>query len=399
MYVKGAVAVCVALALFISTPCSVAGRNIQVQEMGATAVPQGTSLNDPGNVFLTANTFSSGGFAPPSAQVVAIGDFNGDGKPDLAVSNGVKGGTVSIFLGKGDGTFQPEIDTAQLNGVYYVTAADFNGDGKSDLAVLTGANTVLILLSNGNGTFSTKTTLPSLANPQWVVTGDFNGDGKLDVAVIDISSSDIATLLVFPGNGDGTFNKPTSAVLATSTGGGALEAVAADFNQDGHLDLAICKQNQTSVLVLFGNGNGTFQTSTPFNLPTSGFGIAAGDFSGDGIPDIVAASPNDGGVNIFKNDGAGHFTPVNNPQSGTLPTAIGSVPGGAASSVAVGDFNKDGKLDVIVGLGGVNGASSVSAFFLATEMALSSRSCSLAQPTYHHPLRSRILMVTATSTG
>ena len=360
MYVKGAVAVFVALALFISTPCSVVGQNIQVQEMEATAVPQGTSLNGPGNVFLTANTFSSGGIAPPSAQFVTIGDFNGDGKPDLTVSNGVKGGTFSIFLGKGDGTFQPEIDTAQLNGVYYATAADFNGDGKSDLAVITGSNSVLILLSNGNGTFSTKTTLPSLANPQWVVTGDFNGDGKVDVAVIDISSSNIATLFVFPGHGDGTFNKPTSTVLATSTGGGAYEAVAADFNQDGHLDLAICKQNQISVLVLFGKGNGTFQTSTPLNLPTSGFGVAAGDISGDGIPDIVAISPDDGGVNIFKNDGAGNFTPVNNPQSGTLPTAIVSAPGGRASSVAVGDFNKDGKLDVIVGLGGVNGISSVS---------------------------------------
>src|SRR3989442_8669497 len=198
-------------------------------------------------VSFTAQTFPSG----PNPQVTAVGDFSGDGKLDLAVVNSGST-TVSVLLGNGDGTFQTPL-TVDVGGSNptYVVAADFNGDGKLDLAVATygcfgyGAagpcptvsNAISVLLGNGDGTFQAARTFEAGSGPNAVAVGDFNADGKLDLAVADYGPSTLraTTVSVLLGNGDGTFQAPLTFHARRSP---AFVAVA-DFNGDSKLDLAV----------------------------------------------------------------------------------------------------------------------------------------------------------------
>lgn len=322
--------------------------------------PNATSLNGPGNVFLTAGLVGSGG---NGTVFLTVADFNGDGKLDyVTANNGNNSTTLGIALGNGDGTFKTPTTIAIPCGALYVATGDFNGDGKTDMAVASadcspGTNGVEIFLGNGDGTFTAKGTLTSpLSNPYSVAVGDFNGDGKLDLAVVDRGASSDAVFF-YSGNNDGTFQPPVSVNLGVSAA--ANRIVAADFNKDNHLDVAVSEINGSNIVVILGNGNGTFQAPRNIALPAQGWGLAVGDFNGDGVPDIVATTPSNGGVTVLLGTGNGNFNAVNNPSSGTLPTANAYVPGGGCTDIAVGDFNKDGKLDIATGLAGVNSAALV----------------------------------------
>ena len=351
-------ATCAVLLLVFAVSLALAGRAQNVPTSPA-ATPN-TSLNGTGNAFLTANLFPSGG---NGTVFVAVADFNGDGKLDYVTANdGNNSTTVGVALGNGDGTFKSPSTIAIACGAVWVAIGDFNGDGKPDLAVASrdcgpGTNGVSIFLGNGDGTFTAKGALTSpLSNPISIAVGDFNGDGKLDLAVVDRGAS-TDSVFFYIGNGDGTFQAPTSVSLGGLAA--ANQIVAADFNKDGHLDVAVSQINGSNVIVILGVGNGTFQAPRTIALPAQGWGIAVGDFNGDGVPDLVATSPAIGGVSVFLGKGDGNFTPVNNPATGTLPTTFAAVPGGGAQPIAVGDFNKDGKLDIIAGLSGVNSAACV----------------------------------------
>ncbi|HEY6947042.1 MAG TPA: choice-of-anchor D domain-containing protein [Candidatus Acidoferrum sp.] len=294
---------------------------------------------------------------------MAVADFNADGKLDyVTAQDGNNSTTIGIALGNGDGTFKTPSTIAVACGAVWVATGDFNGDGKTDLAVASrdcspGTNGVSIFLGNGDGTFTAKGTLTSpLANPASIAVGDFSGDGKIDLAVVDRGASTDSVFFYF-GNGDGTFQAPVGVSLGVSVA--ANQIVAADFNKDGHLDVAVSEINGSNVVVIISNGNGTFQAPRTNALPAQGWGLAVGDLNGDGIPDLVATTPSNGGVTVFLGKGDGNFTPVNNPVSGTLPTANAAVPGGGCTAIAVGDFNKDGKLDIAAGLSGVNTAALV----------------------------------------
>jgi subtilase family serine protease len=267
---------------------------------------------------------------------VAVGDFNGDGMPDLAVANNWSD-TVTILLGNGDGTFTAQsVSPATGSGPIAVVVGDFNGDGKADLAVANAASdTVTILLGNGDGTFTAQTVSPPTGSePYSVAVGDFNGDGIPDLAVANNSGKTVTILL---GNGDGTFNLAPS----LSTAGYAEFVAVGDFNGDGIPDLAVTTATTTVangfVSIFLGNGDGTF---APASSPATGFfplGIAVGDFNGDGKADLAVANYANSTFTILLGNGDGTFTPAPSP-------AVGYVPW----SVAVGDFNGDGKADLAV---------------------------------------------------
>ena len=169
-----------------------------------------------------------GGAAGFSPYSVATGDFNGDGKLDLVVANNVS--TVSVFLGNGDGTFQPAVNYAAGSSPKAVAVGDFNGDGKLDLAVANAfSNNVSILFGNGDGTFQPAVNYSVPCCPSSVALGDFNGDGKLDLVVTTNSAS------VLLGNGDGTFQP----ALNYAAGSSPATVAVGDFNGDGKLDLAV----------------------------------------------------------------------------------------------------------------------------------------------------------------
>ena len=236
---------------------------------------------------------------PPN---VVSADFNGDGKPDLAAvaSFSVGASSLGVYLGNGDGTFQPVISTALTQSLGWLVAADFNGDGKADLASVLTSNcsdsstclpgNAVIFIGNGDGTFQkqSQVVIPGQDSLSGITTGDFSGDGKLDLAVTDVTANQA---MIFLGNGDGTFQAPIASASANSG-----YPTVADFNGDGKPDLIIGGEFTSLSVILFGNGDGTFQPPL-FAFPGSG-PPAVADFSEDGSPD-VAGGPGEGAGNAF----------------------------------------------------------------------------------------------------
>lgn len=311
---------------------------------------------------------------------VATGDFNGDGFLDVVVEN-YNSNSVSILLGNGDGTFQPQVTYAVGSLPERVLVADFNADGALDLVVAnTGSGTVSVLLGNGDGTFQSQVTygagspvglgvmdvnhdgIPDIvasayynnvvtvllgrgdgtfrsgvtyatgSTPQTLAEGDFNGDGNVDLAVGNLGGNNVGILL---GNGDGTFRAQVTYAVGSQPQG----VQVGDFNGDGFDDLAVTNQAAGTVSVLLGRGDGTFQTQVTYPVGVQPVGLVIADFNGDGFQDISVNNTGQASLSqgVLLGNGDGTFQP-----QVTFP--MGNFPYG----VATGDFNGDGLPDMAI---------------------------------------------------
>ena len=290
-------------------------------------------------------------------DALAAGDFNGDGKLDLAVANQTES-TISIFLGNGDGTLTLNSTlTMDTTAPIWLTAADFLAEGMLDLAVVSQAGDVDVFLGNGNGTFEETSVLPDAGNlPVALAVGDFNGDGILDLAQANNKDNTVGILL---GSNTGTF---TALGTAPAVGHGPQGILTADFNGDGLLDLAVANQTDGTVSILLSEGSATFGPQTTFATAAGPVALAAGDFNGDGNLDLAVTDQSASAVSILFGNGDGTFQTH-------LDTATDASPAG----LVAGDFNNDGRLDVAVA---AKGAGVVSILLQSPAVGLSPTSLS-----------------------
>lgn len=264
---------------------------------------------------------------------IAVADFNSDGHMDLAVAD-QESETVSILLGDGHGGFTAA-PVNQSTGYYpsALVVADFNGDGIPDIAVTSYEyGTVTILLGKGDGTFTNQMVTPEAGMyPESIVSGDFNGDGIPDLAIAGYDSLAITVLL---GNGDGSFRAAPDQPATTKN---TNFVATGDFNGDGILDLAVPQADTDRVVLFLGNGDGTFTRTSSLPAGSVPDSLAVGDFLGKGNADLAIGNESSNSVSVFKGYGNGVFTSL-----GATPTSD------HALSLAVGDFNGDGADDLAV---------------------------------------------------
>jgi hypothetical protein len=266
---------------------------------------------------------------------VVYADFNGDGKLDAATGNG--GNSMSVFLGKGDGTFGAKTDYATPKLPYFLTfdisAADFNSDGKADLVVSGGnpVGNVALYLNKGDGSFATPIAVPVGFGPNQVTTADLNRDGKQDLITANNFAADVSVVL---GKGDGTFRPERR----FSVGPGPQGVTVADVNNDRVPDILTGNFGRLpdSLTVLIGRGDGTFREQQNYSAGVSVNDVAVGDFNRDGVADVVVGEFINNTVSVLLGKRHGGFEAARK-----YPTASG------LNELAVADLNNDGTLDVI----------------------------------------------------
>jgi hypothetical protein len=317
--------------------------NSGVPDIVTTGVAGGVAvlLNNGDGTFRQGPTLSVSG--APSA--LAVGAFTSDGHQDIVV--GDESGDVSVFLGNGGGTFQSplvfSVNTKSANfSIRGLEVGDFNQDGKLDLAVLAlnlnsgaQASEVVVFLGKGNGTFTKGQTIQVGADAQGLAVGNFNG--KLDLVTTSLLSNGNQDVKVLLGNGNGTFQAPIQILPGTRS----TFVGVGNFNGDGHQDLVLVDYFDDTVSVLLGSGNGSFGNAITTSIPNNqGFllsGPAVGDFFGGGKLDVAVTS-GAGRVTILRGNGDGTFqAPIN---------FIVGFHGQQPSALTAADFNGDGKLDV-----------------------------------------------------
>jgi hypothetical protein len=296
--------------------------------------------------FLASVSYGTGGYPTD----VAVGDFNKDGVPDMAVVNAMDN-NVSVRLGNGDGTFGGAKTFATGKGPWSIGAGDFNNDGRLDI-VTTSASGVSTLLGNGDGTFQPpkSVSVGKGQNVNQLAVGDLNGDGTVDLAVTGTkfvsggpgpggglhSFSEDGYLSVLLGKGDGSF-RITASLLFSNAGPSSI--ALADFSSDGKLDVVVYVPG---VYLLLGNGDGTL--GSPTRIAGVYGSLAVGDLNGDGRFDLVGRG-RDAAVTVALGNGDGTFQPAQSFAAD--PASVGTNSDPMAHAVTLADINHDGKLDIV----------------------------------------------------
>ena len=296
-------------------------------------------LGNGDGTFGTSTNFAAGN----TPRFLAVHDLNGNGKPDLVATNSDDNSStndsVAVLLGNGDGTFGVAANYAVRVQPISVAIDDIDNDGKPDLAVVNETSqNVSVLLGNGDGTFGTAVHFSALTFPRSVAIGDLNDDGKLDLAVAGRFPSRVSVLL---GNGDGTFGGATT--FGVGTGDEPRSVAIGDLNDDGKLDLAVANTDGDNdftddvLAVLLGNGDGTFGAAANFTANQGPFAVAISDLNDNGKLDLVVANILSDDVSVLLGNG-----------DGTFGAATNFVVGGGPKTVAISDLNGDVKPDLAI---------------------------------------------------
>lgn len=290
-----------------------------------------------------------GSFTGPSSfdpgrdvHEVAVGDFNGDLDPDLAATH--FDGAAVLFGASGGGFTLPATQVLPAGGARPIAVGDFNGDLDPDLAIgLVNADTVAVLLGGPGATFTGPTSFAAGDGPESIAVGDFNEDSDPDLAVANANSDSVSVLL---GAGDGSFAAPAGLTV----GDRPSSIAVGDFNEDSDPDLAVANGFSDDVSVLLGGADASF-TALPTNLASGDgpFDLAVGDLDGDSHDDLAVSNGFLNTVSVFRGGGDASFT-------GPTSFATGAGPG----TIAVSDFDADSDLDLAVSLGGGIGGGGVS---------------------------------------
>jgi len=299
-------------------------------------------LGNGDGTFSIANGSLGIGSGVATSNSIAAADFNGDGKLDIVEACASLGdqpcNLLLIQSGNGDGTFI-EFSSVPLSflGSQSMAVGDFNGDGQPDVAVTnSGTNGVNVFLNNGGGLSAVSAIPATGTGPTSIAAADFNGDGKLDLAVANYGSNNVTILL---GNGDGTF----TAAASPATGTAPNSVAVADFNGDGVPDLAVANAGSSNVTILLGNGDGTFTAAAGPAADTGSTSVVLADFNGDGKEDLVVANSGDSSATALLAETALTIATVNN----ISPVGAGTH---LVKAIYSGDANYGGSTSAAVSL-------------------------------------------------
>jgi hypothetical protein len=326
--------------------------SIALADAGSSTISILTNRSPGAKGFNGAETFTVAG---PATQLVCT-DLNNQAASNLVPIASIVAvipstNQVSVLFGNGAGNFQPHVDYATGTGPSAVTTTQpglpsFTGSVSPGIAVVNGTDdTVEVFPGAINGAFQmpqsapTSYFIPVGNQPAGLGTADYNGDGKMDIAVADRADNNVVILL---GNGDGTFT--VSSTTAT-TGSSPVWVATGDLNGDGFQDMVTANSAANTLSVLLGKGDGTFQPQSTVTTGKKPVCVVIADFDNDGKLDLAVANMNDPSIEIFIGNGDGTFT-----KHHTYGTGTGSMP----NQIAVGDFNNDSKLDLAIAGGGNN---------------------------------------------
>ena len=280
-----------------------------------------------------------GAFAPASAypagagaSAVAAGDLNGDGRPDLAVGNSIAH-SISILRGVGDGTFTPGNAFGATQSAGVIRMSDLDGDGLLDLVEADNGNPLGLIVFRGHGDlqFTVSDRTPSGSRVRDLALADVDGDGHPDLVAARWDGDDV---LVLSGRGDASFG-PHPLTLGT---GHRPEGIATtDLNGDGHPDLVVANYYDNTISIMLANGAGAFAPGVNLPAGSQPVAFATGDLNGDGSPDIAVANRASNDVSIYYGHGDGTFNPQLRLGAGAQPVEL-----------AIGDFDQDGHADLVV---------------------------------------------------